>query len=73
MNLFSIFALFSQINDPLTFEEPIKDDVWEQAMDEEIDYIEKNQTCELVDLSKGKDVVIGKWVYKTKQYVEGNV
>jgi hypothetical protein len=30
-NSFSVFALFSQIDDPLTFEEAIKDDVWEQA------------------------------------------
>jgi hypothetical protein len=33
-NLFSIFAWFSQIDDPLTFEEVVKDDVWTQAMDE---------------------------------------
>jgi len=33
-NPFSVFALFSQIDDPLTFEEAFKDDVWAQAMDE---------------------------------------
>jgi hypothetical protein len=33
-NSFSVFALFSQIDDPLTFEEVFKDDVWAQAMDE---------------------------------------
>jgi len=41
VNSFYVFALFSQINDPLTFEEVFKDDVWAQAMDEEIDCIEK--------------------------------
>ena len=40
-NSFSLFALFSQIDDPLTFEEAIEEDVWEQAMDEEIECIEK--------------------------------
>ena len=33
-NSFSLFALFSQIDDPLTFEEFVKDEVWEQAMNE---------------------------------------
>ena len=33
-NSFSVFSLFSKIDDPLTFEEVVKDDVWEQAMDE---------------------------------------
>ena len=43
-NPFSLFALFSQIDDPLTFEGAVKDEVWAQAMDEEIECIEKNQT-----------------------------
>ena len=34
-NSFSLFALFSQIDDPLTFEEAVEE-VWEQSMDEEI-------------------------------------
>jgi hypothetical protein len=41
---FHFFSLFSQIDDPLTFEEVVKDDVWAQAMDEEIRCIECNQT-----------------------------
>ena len=42
-NSFSVFALFSQIDDSLTFEEVFEEEVWEQAMDEEIECIEKNQ------------------------------
>ena len=57
----------------LTFKEAIKDEVWAQAMDEEIKCIEKNQTWELVDVPKDKDVIIIKWIYKTKQDVDGNV
>ena len=41
-NSFSVFALLSQIDDTLTFEEAIKDDVWAQAMDEEIESIQNN-------------------------------
>ena len=42
-------------------------------MDEEIECIEKNQTWELVDVPKDKDVMSVKWIYKTKQDVDGNV
>ena len=65
--------MFSQIDDPLTFEEVVKDDVWAQAMDEEIKCIENNQTWKLVDVPKDKDVISLKWIYETKQDVEGNV
>ena len=34
-NSFSLFALFSQIYDPLTFEEVVKEEVWEQVIHEE--------------------------------------
>jgi len=70
---FSVFALFSQIDDPLTFEEAIKDVVWAQAIDEEIICIENNQTWKLVDVLEYKDVISVKWIYKTKQDAEGNV
>ena len=39
---------------PINFEEAIKDKKWIDAMDEEINAIEKNNTWELVDLPKGK-------------------
>ena len=42
-------------------------------MDEEIECIEKNQTWELVDVPKDKDVTSVEWIYKTKQYADGNV
>ena len=38
-NSLSLFSLFSQIDYPLTFEEVVKQEVWEQAMDEEIECI----------------------------------
>ena len=39
---------------------------WEQAMESEMDSIEKNQTWELVQLPKGKNALLCKWVYKLK-------
>jgi hypothetical protein len=72
-NSFSIFSLFSQIDDPLTFEDIVKDDVCAQAMDIKIRCMEKSQTWKLVDVPEDKDVISVKWIYKTKQYAEGNV
>ena len=72
-NSFSIFALFYPIYDPLTFEEVVKEEVCAQAMNEEIECIENNQTWELVDVPKDKDVIKDKWIYKPKQDVDGNV
>ena len=72
-NSFSIFALFSQIDDPQTFEESSKEEVWEQSMDEEMECIEKNQRWEMVDVPTDKDVISIKWIYKTKQDAHGNV
>ena len=42
-------------------------------MDEQIEYIEKNQTWEQVDVPKDKDVINVKWIYKTKKDADGNV
>ena len=56
-NSFSVFALFSQIDDPLTFEEVVEDEVWAQAMDEEKECIEKIQTWELIDVRNDKYVI----------------
>ena len=61
-----MFAIFSQIDDPLTFEEVIEDEVWAQAMDEEIECIEKDQTWDLVDVPKHKDIISVKWIFTTK-------
>ena len=65
LNSFSLFALFSQIDDPPTFEEA-NEEVWAQAMDEEIECIQMYQTRRLVDVPKDKDVISVKWIYKTK-------
>ena len=48
------FASFSQIDDHLTIEEAVEEEVWAQAMDEEIECIEKNQTGNCLMYQKTK-------------------
>ena len=50
----SLFALYCHVDDPIHFEDAIKDRKWIEAMDNEINAIEKNKTWELVDLLEGK-------------------
>eukprot|EP00253_Pinus_taeda_P026288 PITA_26288 len=69
----SLFALYCHVDDPVHFEDAIKDKKWIEAMDEEIIAIERNKTWDLVKLPKGKEVIGVKWVYKTKSNVEGKI
>ena len=69
----SLFALYCHVEDPIYFEEVVKDKKWIDAMDEEKNAIEKNKKWELVDLPKGKVVIGVKWVYKTKRNAEGKI
>ena len=69
----SLFALYCHVDDPIHFEEAIKDRNWIEAMDEEINAIERNNTWDLVELQKVKEVIGVKWVYKTKSNAEGKI
>lgn len=59
--------------DPIRYEDAVKDDKWKKAMDLEIKAIEKNQTWRLVDLPKEAKCIGVKWVFKTKLNERGEV
>lgn len=69
----SLFALYCHVDDPIHFEDAIKDKKWIEAMDEEMNAIKRNKTWDLVELPKGKEVIGVKWVYKTKCNAEGKI
>ncbi|GJU04879.1 retrovirus-related pol polyprotein from transposon TNT 1-94 [Tanacetum coccineum] len=60
-------------DDPLTFEEAVKNRKWRDAMKAEIDSIEKNKTWELTILPAGTKPIGVKWVFKTKLNEKGEV
>lgn len=65
------FALMAA--DPTSFDEA-KDEVeWQNAMNEEIRSIQKNETWKLVDLPEGKNVIGLKWVFRTKFNTDGSI
>lgn len=69
---FPHLALFVD-NDPISFYDAVKTDIWRKAMDVEIKSIEKNGTWELTDFPKGEKTVGVKWIYKTKLNEKGEV
>ena len=66
-------TLFSTSSDPGTFDEASKMKVWREAMKQEIDSIESNNTSELTNLPVGYKKIGLKWIYKTKLNVKGEI
>ena len=59
--------------EPDCFEEAVKEKAWRHAMNEEIEVIEKNNTWQLVDRPKDKEIIRVKWIYKLKFNSDGSV
>lgn len=57
-------AVYNNCQDPSTYEEAMKMKVWREAMNAEIEAIQKNDTWELTVLPAGCKSIGVKWVYK---------
>ncbi|GAU32405.1 hypothetical protein TSUD_220940 [Trifolium subterraneum] len=64
---------FNAEAEPVNFEDAVKSKKWLDAMNEEIESIERNNTWELVDLPHGKKAIGVKWVYKVKLNPKGEI
>jgi len=60
-------------DDPICFEDAVKDEKWRKAMDVETKAIEKNDTWELTELPAGGKKIGVKWVCRTKINENGEV
>ncbi|GLT32318.1 hypothetical protein SLA2020_069930 [Shorea laevis] len=61
------------ISEPSSYEVAAKQDVWLQAMQEEIAMIEKNKIWYLTKKPQDKNVIGVKWVYRTKLNPNGSI
>ncbi|KAL0311966.1 UNVERIFIED_CONTAM: Copia protein [Sesamum radiatum] len=61
------------IMEPESFEAAAKYEVPVQAMEKEIKMIKKNDTWELADRPKDKEVIGVKWIYETKLNADGSI
>lgn len=64
---------FSAIQEPRTFAEATQHPERIDAMQQEINALEDNQTWELVSLPAGKQPIGSKWVYKVKLKANGEI
>ncbi|GJR47271.1 retrotransposon protein, putative, ty1-copia subclass [Tanacetum coccineum] len=61
-------------HEPLTYQETVAyedSSKCKVAMEEEMDYLRKNKTWELVDHPAGQKLVICIWLFKIKEWIEG--
>lgn len=65
------FALL--VADPTCYEDAAKNQTWQEAMNEEMSAIRKNETWELVDMPEDKNVAGLKWVFRTKFDADGSI
>ena len=61
--LLSEYFYLMIISDPKSYYHSWKDPIWEVGMDEEMNYLQKNTTWELVSLPPGRKLVQCKWVF----------
>lgn len=66
------YAMFADC-EPTTFEKANRDSKWGNAIAEEINAIERNDTWELNDIPQGHKAIDVKWVIKTKIKSDGKV
>lgn len=68
------FALsISSHIDPVSYSQAMRSQVWQKAMEMELEALEGNKTWSVVSLPEGKHPVGCKWVYKTKYNADGSV
>jgi hypothetical protein len=60
-------------DEPTSFTEAERSSSWRKAMMEEMDSIEENGTCSLIDLPPCRKLIGVKWVFKVKQDEHGTV
>ncbi|KAK2372692.1 putative mitochondrial protein [Trifolium repens] len=60
-------------SEPVSTEEALKQQVWLQAMKEELDAIKRNKTWKLSELPKGKKAISVRWVFKQKLKPDGSI
>ena len=69
----NFLAALTKVVEPKHFQEAVKDPRWRQAMTEEIQALEANQTWTVEALPPGKKPISCKWVYRVKYNSDGSI
>ncbi|GFY82953.1 hypothetical protein Acr_02g0011930 [Actinidia rufa] len=60
-------------HEPRSYREASTKPLWQQAMTEELQALDRTHTWDLVDLPPGKSIIECRWVYKIKTRADGTV
>eukprot|EP00253_Pinus_taeda_P032078 PITA_32078 len=60
-------------NEPSSFSDVVKHQVWKDAMTKEYESIMKNDVWEVVPIPQDKTIVTSKWLYKIKHVADGSI
>ncbi|CAN1181640.1 Retrovirus-related Pol polyprotein from transposon TNT 1-94 [Linum perenne] len=63
----------TNLNEPTSFNEAVKDENWRNAMKNELQALEDNHTWDIVPCPEGKKPVGCKWVFKVKLHADGKI
>ena len=68
-----LYHSFSSNGTPKIVQEALNSKPWKDAINEELQALEKNKTQEVMDLPKGKKTVGCRWIYTIKYKVDGTI
>jgi hypothetical protein len=69
----SFVCQLSTVSIPSNVQEALKDPKWTQAMNDEMESLQKNSTWEMTILPKGKRTVGCRWIYIVKFKADGSI
>jgi len=69
----SFVCQLSTVSIPSNVQEALKDPKWSQAMNDEMESLQKNSTWEMTILPKGKRTVGCRWIYIVKFKADGSI
>ncbi|GKV18635.1 hypothetical protein SLEP1_g28985 [Rubroshorea leprosula] len=67
------FPTITSLHEPQSYQESSSNPLWQQAMQDELQALDKTHTWDLVNLPANKSLVCCKWVYKIKTRSDGSV
>ncbi|KAL0411028.1 UNVERIFIED_CONTAM: Retrovirus-related Pol polyprotein from transposon RE2 [Sesamum latifolium] len=68
-----VFGSGDAVQEPRSFTEANRSSHWREAMEKELEALEKNSTWDLIELPAGKKAIGSRWVYKTKLNQDGSI